>query len=67
MAWEAMTVRAADRRCLAQASLNGVADGLLFGNPGHSGHPRPFGQLLGVIVVYSGAMTFVLLKLDRVS
>ena len=44
----------------AQKALNGVADGLLFGNPG---------QLLiqayavGAAILYSGVMSFVLLKL----
>ena len=44
----------------AQKSLNGIADGLLFGNPG---------QLLtqaiavGAAIIYSGVLSFVLLKL----
>ena len=44
----------------AQQSLNGVADGLLFGNPGQLGI-----QAVAVLaaMVYSGAATFVLLKL----
>src|SRR4029450_3928209 len=43
----------------AQKALNGVADGLLFGNPGQVGI-----QIVAVLaaMVYSGAMTFVLLK-----
>ena len=44
----------------AQASLNGVADGLLFGNPGQLGIQA---VAVAAVVVYSGAMTFVLLKL----
>ncbi len=44
----------------AQKALNGVADGLLFGNPGQLAI-----QAIAVIsaIVYSGVMTFVLLKL----
>ncbi len=44
----------------AQKALNGVADGVLFGNPAQFGI-----QALAVLasVVYSGALTFVLLKL----
>ena len=44
----------------AQKALNGVADGALFGNPGQLGI-----QAIAVLVaiVYSGGMTFVLLKL----
>jgi len=44
----------------AQQSLNGVADGLLFGNPGQLGI-----QAVAVLaaVVYSGAVSFILLKL----
>jgi Amt family ammonium transporter len=44
----------------AQKSLNGVADGLLFGNPGQLGV-----QAVAVVaaIVYSGAASFVLLKL----
>ncbi len=44
----------------AQESLNGVANGLLYGNPGQLGT-----QALAVLatVVYSGVMTFVLLKI----
>ena len=44
---------------LAQQSLNGVADGLLFGNPG-----QVVTQVIAVaaVVVYSGVMSFILLK-----
>jgi len=44
----------------AQKSLNGVADGLLFGNPG-----QLVTQAIAVTaaIVYSGVLTFVLLKL----
>jgi Amt family ammonium transporter len=44
----------------AQESINGAADGLLFGNPGQLGT-----QALAVLatVVYSGAVTFILLKI----
>ena len=44
----------------AQQSLNGVADGLLFGNPGQLGI-----QVAAIVaaIVYSGTMSFVLLKL----
>jgi Amt family ammonium transporter len=43
----------------AQKSLNGVADGLLFGNPGQF-----VTQVIavGAAIIYSGALTFVLLK-----
>jgi Amt family ammonium transporter len=43
----------------AQKSLNGVADGLLFGNPGQF-----VTQVIAVgsAIIYSGALTFVLLK-----
>jgi ammonium transporter, Amt family len=43
----------------AQKALNGVADGLLFGNPGQVGI-----QAVAVLasIVYSGAVSFVLLK-----
>jgi Amt family ammonium transporter len=44
----------------AQKSLNGVADGLLFGNPAQLG--IQFAAVASAIV-YSGVMTFVLLKL----
>jgi ammonium transporter, Amt family len=44
----------------AQKALNGVADGLLFGNPAQLGI-----QVVAVLasIVYSGVLTFVLLKL----
>src|SRR5262245_12658959 len=44
----------------AQKSLNGVADGLLFGNPG-----QLVTQAIAIAaaIVYSGVLTFVLLKL----
>jgi len=44
----------------AQKAFNGVADGLLFGNPGQLGI-----QAAAVLsaIVYSGVMSFVLLKL----
>ena len=44
----------------AQKGLNGVADGLLFGNPG-----QVWIQIVavGAAIVYSGGMSFVLLKL----
>ncbi len=47
----------------AQKSLNGVADGLLFGNPGQVAI-----QAAAVLaaIVYSGGMTFLLLKLISV-
>ena len=43
----------------AQQSLNGVADGLLFGNPG-----QVVTQVTAVlaVIVYSGAVSFILLK-----
>ncbi len=44
----------------AQKSLNGVADGLLFGNPGQL--VTQFVAILAAIV-YSGIMSFVLLKI----
>jgi Amt family ammonium transporter len=44
----------------AQQSINGAADGLLFGNPGQLGT-----QALAVLatIVYSGVVTFILLKI----
>ena len=44
----------------AQKSLNGVADGLLFGNPGQLGT-----QAVAVLaaIVYSGIVSFILLKI----
>ena len=44
----------------AQKALNGVADGLLFGNPGQLGIQA---VAVGVAIVYSGVMSFILLKL----
>ena len=44
----------------AQKALNGVADGLLFGNPAQLGIQ---GVAVLAAIVYSGALTFVLLKL----
>ena len=43
----------------AQKSLNGIADGLLFGNPG-----QVWTQIIavGAAIIYSGAVSFVLLK-----
>src|SRR5262245_564967 len=48
----------------AQKALNGVADGLLFGNPGQVGV-----QVIAVLasMTYSGIMSFVLLKLISVA
>ena len=43
----------------AQKSLNGVADGLLFGNPGQFVTQT---VAVGAAIIYSGALTFVLLK-----
>ena len=44
----------------AQKGLNGVADGLLFGNPG-----QVWIQIVavGAAIVYSGVVSFILLKL----
>ena len=44
----------------AQKSLNGIADGLLFGNPGQLGIQA---VAVAAAIVYSGVMSFVLLKL----
>jgi ammonium transporter, Amt family len=44
----------------AQKALNGVADGALFGNPGQLGIQV---VAVGAVLAYSGAMSFVLLKL----
>jgi Amt family ammonium transporter len=44
----------------AQKALNGVADGLLFGNPAQLGIQA---IAVAAAIVYSGAMSFVLLKL----
>ena len=43
----------------AQKSLNGVADGLLFGNPGQLATQA---LAVGAAIIYSGVLTFVLLK-----
>jgi Amt family ammonium transporter len=44
----------------AQKSLNGVQDGLLFGNPGQLGVQA---TAVAATIVYSGVVTFVLLKI----
>ena len=44
----------------ADKALNGVADGLLFGNPGQL---LIQGAAIGAAIVYSGAVSFALLKL----
>jgi Amt family ammonium transporter len=44
----------------AQKSLNGVADGLLYGNPGQLAIQ---GAAVLAAIVYSGLMSFILLKL----
>ena len=44
----------------AQKSLNGIADGLLFGNPKQLGIQA---VAVAAVLVYSGTMSFVLLKL----
>ena len=44
----------------AQKALNGVADGLLFGNPGQLGIQF---AAVAAAIVYSGVLSFVLLKL----
>ena len=43
----------------ADKSLNGLADGLLYGNPGQLGIQA---TAIGAAIVYSGVMTFILLK-----
>jgi Amt family ammonium transporter len=43
----------------AQKALNGVADGLLFGNPGQVGIQA---MAVAASIVYSGVMSFILLK-----
>src|SRR3954463_7717414 len=43
----------------AQKALNGVADGALFGNPGQLGIQA---VAVGASIVYSGVMSFILLK-----
>ena len=44
----------------AEKSLNGLQDGLLFGNPGQLGIQA---TAVAATIIYSGVMTFVLLKL----
>jgi len=44
----------------AERSLNGIADGLLFGNPGQVVIQA---SAIAAVIVYSGVMSFVLLKL----
>jgi Amt family ammonium transporter len=44
----------------AQKALNGLADGALFGNPGQLGVQA---TAVAVTIVYSGVMSFILLKL----
>jgi Amt family ammonium transporter len=44
----------------AQKSLNGVADGLLYGNPRQLGIQA---VAVGAAIIYSGVMSFILLKL----
>ncbi len=44
----------------AQKALNGIADGALFGNPAQIGIQA---TAVAVTIVYSGIMSFVLLKL----
>jgi Amt family ammonium transporter len=44
----------------AQKGLNGLADGLLFGNPGQLGIQA---VAVGAAIVYSGVVSFVLLKI----
>jgi ammonium transporter, Amt family len=43
----------------AEKALNGLADGVLFGNPGQLGIQA---TAVGAAIVYSGAVTFILLK-----
>ena len=45
----------------AQKALNGLADGVLFGNPGQLGDPGARRSLAAI--VYSGVVSFILLKL----
>jgi Amt family ammonium transporter len=47
----------------AQKALNGVADGVLFGNPAQLGIQA---VAVGATIIYSGVMSFVLLKLIAV-
>ena len=44
---------------LAQKGLNGIADGLLFGNPGQLGIQA---VAVAAVIVYSGVVSFVLLR-----
>ena len=44
----------------AQKALNGIADGALFGNPGQLGIQA---TAVAVTIVYSGVVSFILLKL----
>jgi Amt family ammonium transporter len=44
----------------AQKELNGIADGLLFGNPGQLGIQA---AAVGAAILYSGVVSFALLKL----
>jgi ammonium transporter, Amt family len=44
----------------AQKSLNGLADGLLYGNPAQLGIQA---AAVGAAALYSGVVTFILLKL----
>ena len=44
----------------AQKALNGVADGLLFGNPGQLGIQA---TAVAAAIVYSGVVSFILLKI----
>ena len=43
----------------AEKALNGLADGVLFGNPGQLGIQA---TAVGAAIVYSGVVTFILLK-----
>jgi Amt family ammonium transporter len=43
----------------AEKALNGVADGLLYGNPGQLGIQA---TAVAAAIVYSGVMSFILLK-----
>ena len=54
------TVGALPTGVFAQKALNGVADGVLFGNPAQLGIQA---VAVGAAIVYSGAMSFVILKL----
>ena len=47
----------------AQKALNGLADGALFGNPGQLGVQA---TAVAAAIVYSGVMSFILLKVIRV-